>query len=336
MFSKLYLAIASCIALVAFMGFSANALANHVFDSDCAADPDAFELTNFTIDTPDSHVAFEVSGITGTGRACGSRIHNWNIIDGYVGEETLNDLAVIQNAPGVLVHAAPSVNLPKGTYVGAAEVDALTWILLNAAPVSDSQLTLRVDDRDDPITPPGGFWGSPDCPADALACYRGKSDTGHGWTWVKENADGSTELTIGRFYNHATGEPAGLTEIDFFSLCGYAGEVGGISCGDGADPSKWLQRNGAASIGIPPGSADCSSGRGIYSATAINLSNQTTPEVSACVTWTYGPPLESGGSTPNTIPLPPGDSPCKSQRKRRRGGIIACPPPSNIANVILP
>lgn len=311
MFRNIYLAVASCVALVAFMGFSASALADHVFDSDCAPDHE-FAVTDFNINTTDSNISYKVSGISGTGLTCGSRIHDWDAKGGYLGVETLNDIAVIQNAPGVLVHAAPSADLPKGTFLGEAQVDALTWIGGTAVPVSDSELTLRVEDRDDPITPPDGvLWGSPDCPADALACYRGKSDTGHGWTWVEEDADGSTTLTIGRFYNHATGEPAGLTEIDIFSLCGYAGTTKGTECGDGSDPSKWVQKNGAPSdshligrgddkdnrltdsIGIallPP----CFKGTGTYTVTVTNRGDpladppippQTTDPVSACVEW---------------------------------------------------
>ncbi len=296
---KLYLLVASCVALVAFMGFSATALANHVFDSDCAADPDAFEVTKFTIGTPDSKVEHKVSGIVGTGLTCGSRIHGLGLGD-FQGVETLNDLAIIQNPPGVENNAAPSADLPKGSYVGEAQVDALTWIFVvgGALPVSDSVLTLRVDDRDDPITPPGGTWGSPDCPADAITCYRGKSDTGHGWTWVEDNPGGSTTLTIGRFYNDVTGEPAGLTEIDNFSLCGYAGDVGGISCGDGSDSSKWLQKNGDDSVFQRPPvptnghneypdniSIYCRGGLGMYTVTVKNRAGATTDPATSCVRW---------------------------------------------------
>ncbi len=282
---KLYLAIAS-ITLVAFMGFSASAFANDVFDSDCAADPDAFEVTNFTIDTPDTNWEHRVSGIVGSGLGCGSRIHNDFAQGNYPGVETLNDLAIIQNPPGVTNNVAPSADLPKGTYVGEARVDALTWIWFfgDAQTVEDSELTLRVEDRDDPITtPPGptGTFGMPDCPASAIACYRGKSSTGHGWTWVEENADGTTTLTIGRFYNDISGEPAGLTEIDNFSLCGYGGDVGGISCGDGSDPSKWLQKNGDSS---GRGSAE---GNGDFTVTMTNRAGQTTAPVTAHVNWIY-------------------------------------------------
>ncbi len=281
---KFYLAIASCVALVAFMGFSASAFANDVFDSDCAADPDAFELSNFTIDTPDSQYQYEVSGITGTGRACGSRIHNDFAQGIFPGVETLNDTASIKNAAGVKVNAAPSADLPKGSYIGEAQVDALTWIWFfgDAQPVSNSALTLRVEDRDDPITPPGtGFWLAPDCPANSLACYRGKSDTGHGWIWVVEAGNGSTTLTIGRFYNDVSGEPAGLTEIDFFSLCGYAGDVGGISCGDDSDTSKWLQKNGTATTKCNYRRA----GIGRYTVSVTNLAGATTAPVTARNSW---------------------------------------------------
>ena len=282
---KLYLLVASCVALVAFMGFSASAFANDVYDPDCAADPDAFELTNITFDTPDTHKSWAVSGVVGTGLACGSRIDNDYALGNYPGVETLNDIAVIQNPSGVRNNAAPSAALPRGSYVGEARVDALTWIWFfgDAQTVTNSELTLRVEDRDDPITPPGALnptWGMPDCPANSLACYRGKSDTGHGWTWVVENADGSTELTIGRFYNDVSGEPAGLTEIDYFSLCGYAGDVDGISCGDGSDSSKWLQKSGCGyeRYGLVWGDPT-------YTVTVTNRSGAVTPAVEFNAGW---------------------------------------------------
>ncbi len=69
---KIYLAVASCIALVAFMGFSATALA--VPDPSCDGDPynnDAV-VHDFAITMTDSNVAGEVSGLSGSGLACGA------------------------------------------------------------------------------------------------------------------------------------------------------------------------------------------------------------------------------------------------------------------------
>ncbi len=295
MFRKIYLAVASCVALVAFMGFSSTAFADHVRDPDCAATGNAFALTGFSVDTPDSHVASEVSGVTGTGLACGTAIHGnpANPFDPPMGEETLNDRADIQNPPGVAVNAAPSTDLPDGSYIGSAVVDAATWVFFlgGAVFLDNSAVIMRVDD--DPAA---------DCPAGSLACYRGNTETGHSWVWVEEDASGRTTLTIGPFYNDITGSPAGLTQIDDFRLCAYAGAVGGNSCGDGSDSSKWLQKNGAASVGVPPGSPRCNQGRGVYTVTVTNKAGDTTDPVSSCVPWIWV--LGSGGSA-NVLPAPP-------------------------------
>ena len=72
---KFFLALASCIALVAFIGFSATAMAIAI-GPDCDGDPynNDFAVHDFTLVTPDSDVEHTVSGAAGEGVACGTEI----------------------------------------------------------------------------------------------------------------------------------------------------------------------------------------------------------------------------------------------------------------------
>lgn len=296
---KLGLCLFSCMALVAFMGLSAPALADHVYDPDCEQYNHEVAIFDFAVTTPDSNFGDEVSGITGSGLVCGSRIHNgwpWE----HIGAETLYERADVVNPPGVQVHEAPSDDLPDDSYAGSANVDILSWAS-GTYPlfVPDQDAAMEVD------TPGAGT----DCPTGARACYKGVTSglvSGHNWNWVTQNQQGRYTLTIGPFYNDTTGEPAGLTEINSFSLCGYAGAVGGNSCGDGSDPSKWMQKNGSRSVVSPigPGSPACGNGNGIYTVTATNYAGQTTPAATACVPWVRPATrvLPTQGQGPNGSP----------------------------------
>ncbi len=305
---KLYLTVASCVALVAFMGFSTSALA--VNDPDCV--PNDLEMQDFTVTSPDSGVAGEVSGINGAGRACGSEI-----FDGgpgqFPGEETLFERADITVPPGVVVAEAPSAQIPVDSYIGEAQIDALTWadfgLFTVATDIQDTQPALIVRPKSECQAQRNAL-GDGGSEADIVACYYGEV-TGlvhaEAWNWVVDDGSGSLTLTIGEFHNLTqTHVSAGLTEIDRFDLCAYAGTVGGNSCGDGSDSSKWMQKNGDVSEGrgwLPgytPGisiptmlrsvlfSCDygMNKGRGIYTATAKNMDGQTTDPESSCVSWT--------------------------------------------------
>ncbi len=117
---KFYLAIASCVALVAFMGFSATAYSANIVDPDCDGTPNNndFVVNNFGIVTANSDVAGEVSGMTGSGAACGTVLQD-NFLDcgsSPYGHETLNDYALVKSPPGVEVNS--TAGLQTGRNVG--------------------------------------------------------------------------------------------------------------------------------------------------------------------------------------------------------------------------
>ncbi len=305
---KLYLVVASCVALVAFMGLSATAFA--VIDSDCV--PNDVEIQGFTVTSLDSSVSGEVSGINGAGRACGSEIENGGPGE-FPGEGTLFKRADITIPAGVVVAEAPSAQIPVDSYVGEAQIDVLFWadfgLLTVATDIPDLQPSLITRPKSECQAERNAL-GDGGSEADIVACYYGEI-TGFfhfkEWNWVVDDGNGELTLTIGEFHNLTqTHVSAGLTEIDRFDLCAYAGTVGGNSCGDGSEPSKWTQKNGDVSEGygwlpgytrglpIPTSlhrvlfSCDYGSnkGRGIYTVTATNRDGQTTDPVSSCVSWT--------------------------------------------------
>ncbi len=295
MLNKLSISVASCMALAVMMGFSASALA--VVDPSCDGDPyyNTIAVHDFAIETPDSNVAHQVSGVSGTGLVCGTRIRGSLFMPEGLG--SMNRRAVIANPPGVTVNAVPSDDIPDGSYVGSSVINVAGFLCGTSGDAcikEDQPITLRAD-------------SSLFCPADALACYNGIDGSGLGntWIWVEEDAEGRTALTIGPFHT-AFEVYFALTHIKSFDLCAYAGAVGGTECGDGSDPSKWMQKNGDVSEGIgylpgyTPGISIPTSlrpvllsckygknkGRGIYTVTATNRDGQTTDPVSSCVSWT--------------------------------------------------
>lgn len=288
---KLYLIEASLVALVVSLGISAQALAAPKYDPDCVALDHQFKVFDFGLSF-DETAELVVSGFSGLGLACGS------VIDGsagspYVGVGTINDRADVSIAPGVQVNRTGTADVPEGSYIGHGQIDILSFL-------AEGRATLFVDDVDFDMradTDPAA-----DCPSGAIACYRGDVDDeisglqGHAWVWVTGSEAEADTLTIGRFHNttpFADGEPTGLTEIETFDVCSYAGAVGTTSCGDGSDGAKWLQKNGDWSrepmittpFYVKQGRKRCGLGYGVYSVTVTNRSGVTTPASSVCVDW---------------------------------------------------
>ncbi len=118
---KLYLLVASCVALVAFTGFSASALAEPKADPFCVANGNPIEVLDFGI-VMGSDQAHDVASLAGQGYACGSEID-----DGWVGAETLVNHADIGLPPGyAIADTDPDEGGPDlGSWAGMANINFL-------------------------------------------------------------------------------------------------------------------------------------------------------------------------------------------------------------------
>ncbi len=262
---KLYLSVASCVALVAFMGFSVSALAAP--DPSCDGTPYNNDpaVHDFTITMTDSNVSGEVSGLSGSGLACGADTQN---------SGSYYDHADIGTPPGVVINNTSG--MANGRFVGTALVNVMVADIFGGVYEDvHSELSIAPIAECAAENPVGG-----DIPGTIIACYRGDNPVGYNYNWGTVDNDGKSWLTIGPFHSFVT---SGLTHIKEFNLCGYVGASGGSSCGTSSDP--FLQKNGDASQGglvsirkpggiksAPPIGVryrpDCFKGTGTYSVTA--------------------------------------------------------------------
>ena len=264
---KLSFFVTGCIATVALLGFSVPAYA--LVDPDCDGEPHnntpALHDVSVTNTVGDSNVEHAVAGLEGHGLACGT-----DISDNYVGVDTQYVRTDIETPLGVGVNDA--TGMTDGRYVGTANVNVASFLGGAAGVIEDVPAVLRIDQD-----------SGTDCPVEALACFRGDTEhfllEGHAWIWLTEDS-GRYTLTIGEFYNDLSGEPSGLTHINSFVVCGYAGTVEGRECGN--DPQSWLMTNGDQST-VP--SPDCSNGNGIFTITATMRNGTTVDPVDVCVPW---------------------------------------------------
>ncbi len=292
---KLFLALVSCIALVAFMGFSATASAIVVEDDcDLALGGDGpynndFAVYDFEIIFPDSMVEYEVSGLIGKGVLCGSAVNTFaeNLRNcGNPGETPpigvesfLNEVEVTV-PPGVIMNAE-GFGVP-GAYLGNANANAISCSLRNVLPNQAVKTIAKVNET----------YPADDCPDNpsVITCMLGDSDLGFAYMWHTVTGQDSQgrdlyTLTIGPF--HSLLGDAGLTKLNSFTFCAYAGEVGGTDCGTvDSNPDGWLQINGDAAA------PDCNGGagpEGIYTARAKRNLGDWTASVDWCAAWTPFP-----------------------------------------------
>lgn len=287
---KLYLVIASCVALVAFMGFSATAPAN-IVDPDCDGDPygNTFALNGFNISTT-NNIAYEVAGLTGGGVACGTDMEaNFlNCGDGGLGYPTLNDNAVVEAPPGVAINNTDTY-IADGAYTGNALVNVASCLPSWLAHMElNVPATVRADPISECVRENNNMVGGP-LPGTIVACHRADDDSGvlgHNWNWVIDDGQGNYSTVIGPF--DALAGSAGITNIKSFTFCAYAGSVGGNSCGGSGDPTQGLQKNGDPSVVAtvfakkPPA---CANGNGIYTAKVTRKNGDVTAPASKCVEW---------------------------------------------------
>ena len=299
---KLYLLVASTVALVAFMGFSATAFATAVDpscdlghdhgDADGPYNNDA-AVHGFTLETT-NNISGAVSGITGSGLACGTEIGgNLFPIGGHTGEGTLNDNVDIVAPRGVKVN--PTADMEVGSYVGGAIILSATWMPVVHAAIIPTLIDFSVAPIGTSDQPQTCAWEAARAvgglePGEIVACYRGTTDPdeiiqGQNFNWQTLGPDGRYTLTIGRFYNevipHNPGEEfvvAGLTDIRELMLCDRVGApIGpgtGGECGSGTDP--WVQKNGSCGLAA-------------YKVTVTNKAGEETEPVYAQINWDPNP-----------------------------------------------
>ncbi len=309
---KLFLALASCAALVAFMGFSATASANHIVEADCDLEVGGdgpynndFAVHDFEITFPDSMVEHEVSGLIGRGVMCGSAVDSmlgpdWNFdncgdpgSNPPVGVESFLNEVEVTVPPGVIMNAE-GFGVP-GAYLGDANANAISCTLREVLPNQAVTTTAKVNETNP----------ADDCPDDpsVITCMLGNSALGYAYMWHTVTGQDSQgrdlyTLTIGPF--HSLVGDAGLTKLNFFTFCAYAGVVGGNECGTAdSNPDGWLQINGDAAA------PDCNGGagpEGIYTARAKNNLGDWTEGLDWCAAWTAAsdPPETTITSGPRT------------------------------------
>ncbi len=286
---KLYLVVASCAALVAFMGFSASASAD-IVDPDCDGDPysNDFALNGFEISTT-NNVANNVAGLTGAGVLCGTDLEA-NFLDcgdNGLGYLTLNDHVVIESPPGVVINNTDTY-IADGAYTGDALLNvAWCWATWNAQILLNFQVEVRADPISECVRENDNMVGGP-LPGTIIACHRTDDEFGGlfvAWNWSIVDGQGNYKTVFGPV--DAFVGSSGLTNIHNFTLCAYAGSVGGNSCGGSGDPTQGLQKNGD-----PVGPSlfakkprPCWNGNGIYTATVTRKSGEETAPVSTCVEW---------------------------------------------------
>ncbi len=305
---RLSLITGTVIALTAFTAFSAPAFADDAprFPSpECDGDPynNDFGLRGLTITSIDSNVSGEVSAIQSTGVACGTFIGGNGVrhllppeYHPPVGQDTLNNNARINTPPGIEINPTnpegnPDVNV--GRYVGKVDIAGIAaWgpfgmgVLFPDFPDS----VMRVDrlsdcERENKILVGGAVQGK------IISCYRVDGVLAgvisiYNWIWTVDLGSGNYTLVVGPLFYNSTPwviVDSGLTKIENFTICGYAGDMGDIGqdgeCGDGSQPDLWIQKNGN------PSAPNCDNGNGIYTAKLYNQSGDISPQAEACIEW---------------------------------------------------
>ncbi len=288
---KLYLGVASCAALVAFMGFSATAFG--VNDPRCEQAGNPTEILDWSVATPDSNIEHQVSSLDLSAYACGSDID----ID-FAGAGTLNNHIDIGVPDGVDIRDSGKV--PVGSWAAVATVSILYHDPygephyvggLPTQVVTDDKQRCRDELAYEIVgATPGNEEGSV-----LLTCLKGTTVAGGNWSWAVRDANGKLWLTVGPMHASYGVEP-GLTYVNM-DLCGLYGAVGSTECGTTIGPNSVLyqQRNGDAAYPLFSPNERCLdsgpwTGKGIYTVTATMEGTgpeggTVTPVASSCMPW---------------------------------------------------
>ena len=246
-----------CMAIVASLAFSGQALATHgVHDVGCDqyGDNHVPGIFDFQIDTPLSQQENAVSNVVGSGYFCGPFLGETP----GDGDYTLSNHADISLPPGVEMTDTGTVD--DFRYAGNASVnvirrfaDGTPQISYNVASSVYTYPKAECENqRDNNVvgdTPQG----------EIVACLWAFNSIGQAWNWAtRDLSSGQLSLTIGPMfinYDQPDQRRAGLTHVDL-ELCAYFGVVApDEGCGEeGIDEP--MMRNGDASA------PDCNGGAG--------------------------------------------------------------------------
>ena len=264
---KLYLAIASCVALVAIMGFSASAPAADIHDPMCDKWGNQVGTFGFNIATTNTIAPYQVSAVAVDTYACGSNLETnvfGQVIDGAdtlynhldIGMPRRAQVADSDLAGGVGAHAGKAI----ANFVYVASGFGFFGQFLGSDLITDDRAECERERTSEIVgsTPRGQI----------VSCLKSEHSVGASWIWfVREQKTGKLSMTIGPTHG-GRGVEAGPTRVQF-NLCGYYGAVGGNTCGSEGD--QWQLRNGC--------------GRGTYRITATMEDGTETLESQDSIYW---------------------------------------------------
>jgi len=268
-----------------------------VVDPSCGGKPytNSFQIYGFHVDTPSRYIPGQVSPMVSGGVACGTSVEKAGEPTECRSGSTLNTKMTLELPPGDKVNSTK--NMTTGSWVG----EAIGRVIACAG--TESRIIY------------GGAalrslasWTS-QCPTAAIACYEGtatyEEHTGHGYSWITEEANKRLVLTTSPIEVTVEGHkiPVGFTEFGV-SLCARAGEPGKEECGTSTS-APWIHENGQA------GEPGCPSAQGRYVARVTNQAGKTTAAES-CVHWNeeaYTQTIDAGNSL-NAVSCVPATTDC--------------------------
>ncbi len=280
MLRKFYLAIAGAATLVAIMGLSTQALANHVafqkHDPDCdgptAKYPNTSDIHEFKLDTR-TKLQYAPGAVRGGALACGSTLKTFDLTS----DLTLYQRADVKVPKGVIINQT-STGI-QGRFVGRATINVLARVAGSAQFFGNQLAKITVDHN------AAGCQSLVPAGSTLEACYFATSTLGDAHTATyTDNVTKRYTFTIGPITPAVGNGATGLTRFTVNLCQNYGQPLSGPldpgSCGTSIDPV--IQKNGKAPS---PNCALQPKELGTYKATATQLGGTVTPEVKTCVDW---------------------------------------------------